>query len=187
MPAQHSKNTRAGSPSEKSEPVYLAVGLLRRPHGVRGEIMLETYTDQTEIFTSGASFYLGDDYLPKKLASARRHKQGILVSFEGIADRDEIGRFRNTSLYAKEADLPTLPDGEFYDHEIIGLEVIIEESGKSLGFIKEILKTGANDVYVIESEQGSDILLPAIPSVVLDIDLGQQQMSINLLDGLLDG
>ena len=185
MSAQHARNTHTGS-SSNGEPVYLNVGFLRRPHGVRGEIMLEIQTEQPEIFISEAQFYLGEEYLPYIIASSRPHKKGILLSFEGIQDRDEIGKFRNTHVYAKISELPTLDKDNFYDHEIIGLEVIEDETGKSLGQIKEIIKTGANDVYVVTQESGNEILLPAIPEVVLEIDLESSQMSVFLLDGLIE-
>ncbi len=184
MSAQHARNTHTGS-SSNGEPVYLNVGFLRRPHGVRGEIMLEIQTEQPEIFTPEAQFYLSEEYLPYTIASSRPHKKGILLSFKGIQDRDKVGEFRNTHVYAKISELPDLED-DFYDYELIGLEVIEDGTGKSLGKIKEIIKTGANDVYVVIQESGSEILLPSIPEVVLDIDLAEGQMSVFLLDGLLD-
>ncbi len=184
MSAQHARNTHTGS-SSNGEPVYLNVGFLRRPHGVRGEIMLEIQTEHPEIFVSEAQFYLSEEYLPYTITSSRPHKKGILLSFEGIQDRDKVGEFRNTHVYAKISDLPTLVEKDFYDHEIIGLEVIEDGTGKSLGKIKEIIKTGANDVYVVTQESGSEILLPAIPDVVLDIDLAEGKMNVFLLDGLI--
>lgn len=180
-----SKNANTGSPAE-GEPVYLAVGLLRRPHGVRGEIMLEIQTDFPERLEVGETFYIGDDYLPVTISTRREHNKGLLLSFKGIQDRDEIGRFRNQRLYVRLSDWPPLPEGEYYDHELIGLTVIEEATGKTLGELKEIITTGANDVYVVESESGSEILLPAIPDVILDVDLAGHQMSVYLLPGLVD-
>jgi len=182
--AQHAKNTTTGSPSQ-GEPVYLAVGFLRRPHGVRGEIMLEIQTDHPEQFMVGATFYVGKEYLPLTIATKRKHNKGILLSFEGISDRDEIGRFRNHYVYANIADLPPLPEGQFYDYQLIGLEVIEEETGEILGKLKEIIKTGANDVYLVTSESGRELLLPAIPDVILDVELAEGKMSVFLLPGLV--
>ena len=184
MAKQRTKNTHTGS-SSNGEPVYLNVGFLRRPHGVRGEIMLEIQTEHPEIFVSEAQFYLGEKHLPYTIASSRPHKKGILLSFEGIQDRDKVGEFRNTHVYAKISELPDLAENEFYDYEIVGLEIIEEKTGNSLGILKEIVKTGANDVYVVTQESGREILLPAIPEVVLDIDLAEGRMSVFLLDGLI--
>jgi 16S rRNA processing protein RimM len=184
MAKQHAKNTHAGS-SSNGELVYLNVGFLRRPHGVHGEIMLEIQTEHPEIFLPDVQLYLGKEYLPYTIASSRPHKKGILLSFEGIQDRDKVGEFRNTHVYAKISDLPDLAEDEFYDYEIIGLEIIEKETGKSLGTLKEIVKTGANDVYVVKPKSGKEILLPAIPDVILDINLAEGTMSVFLLDGLI--
>ncbi|OQX62542.1 MAG: 16S rRNA processing protein RimM [Anaerolinea sp. 4484_236] len=178
-------NAETGSPSS-GEPVYLAVGFLRRPHGVRGEIMLEVQTDFPERLKPGATFYAGKKRIPLTIATKRKHNKGLLLSFEGISDRDEIGRFRNHHLYVLESDWPSLPEGEYYDHQLIGLQVIVDETGERLGELKDIHKTGANDVYIVISESGREILLPAIPEVILDVDLDRRQMSVYLLPGLID-
>jgi 16S rRNA processing protein RimM len=81
--SQRSKKANTGSPSI-GEPVYLAVGLLRRPHGVRGEIMLEIQTDYPERLSPGAKFYVGKEYTPITIATERRHNKGLLLSFEGM-------------------------------------------------------------------------------------------------------
>ena len=180
-----SKNANTGSPVD-GEPVYLAVGLLRRPHGVRGEIMLEVQTDFPERLKPGEKLYLGETHIPISIATSRPHNKGILLSFEGVADRDAIAHYRNNYLYVNLADWPPLPEGEFYDFELIGLEVVVEETGETLGELMEIIETGANDVYLVQSADGREILLPAIPEVVLDIDLDQCRMSVYLLPGLLD-
>ena len=184
-PSQHARNTTTGSPSN-GEPVYLAIGLLRRPHGVRGEIMLEIQTNQPEQFSAGATFYVGKEYLPLTIATKRQHNKGFLLSFEGINDRDEIGCFRNYHIYTKIIDLPSLPEGQFHNHQLIGLKVIEKETQETLGELKEIIKTGANDVYLVKDESGREILLPAIPAVILDVELADRQMSVFLLPGLVD-
>lgn len=180
-----SKNANTGSPAE-GEPVYLAVGFLRRPHGVRGEIMLEIQTDYPERLKPGEIFYIGDERLPVTIESQRQHNKGLLLSFEGIHDRDEVGRYRNKSLLVNLADWSPLPEGEYYDYQLIGMKVVVEETGEVLGNLIEIIATGANDVYLVKSESGREILLPVIPEVILDIDLAQCQMSIYLLPGLVD-
>ena len=180
---EFSTNADAGSPN--GEPVYLVVGLLRRPHGVRGEIMTEIITDFPERLKAGETFYLGDERQPITIRSSRFHKKGILLSFEGIHDRDAIGTHRQKYLYVDLNDWPPLPEGEYYDYELMGLEVVVEESGEVLGTLVDILETGANDVYVVKSETGKELLLPAIPDVILDVNLDTEQMKVYLLPGLL--
>jgi 16S rRNA processing protein RimM len=186
MASKPAKNAYTGSPKTQGEPVYLAAGLLRRPHGVRGEIMLEIRLEHPEQFQPGAVYYVGENHTPITIRTSRPHQKGVLISFEDIHDRDEIGKFRNVHLFAATADLPALPEGEYYDYQLIGLDIIEKETGKALGKLKEIIKTGANDVYLVKPKSGKELLLPAIPDVILDIDLAQSQMSVFLLDGLVE-
>ena len=182
---QQKMNANTGSPSN-GEPVYLAIGLLRRPHGVRGEIMLEIKTDFPERIKPGEEFYVGKEHAPLTIATRRQHNKGLLLSFEGINDRDAIGRLRNHSIYVNLNDWEPLPEGSYYDFELIGLQVVEKETEEILGELKQIIKTGANDVYLVKSESGREILLPAIPEVILDVELANCQMNVYLLPGLVD-
>jgi 16S rRNA processing protein RimM len=96
-----------------------------------------------------------------------------------------VGRLRNQTLYIAEANAMELPEGEFYFHELLGLSVV-DDAGKSLGKVSEIMETGANDVYVVTNEVGHEILLPAIAEVILDIDLDTKIMRVHLLPGLVE-
>ena len=172
------KNT--GSPN--GEPVYLSVGFLRRPHGLKGEIIMDLHTDFPERMKAGRELFVGDKYKKMILASARPHQKGLLVKFKGIDTPEDAGLYRNQWLYTKSADVP-LPEGQYYKHELLGLKVV-DENDSPLGELVEILETGANDVYVVRGASGKDLLLPAIPSVILDLDVGAQLMRVHLLEGL---
>ena len=171
----------SGSPD--GEPVYLAVGFLRRAHGVRGEIIMDLHTDFPERLQSGRNLFVGGEFKPVTLAGARPHAKGMLVKFEGVETPEDAVPFRNQWVYVKASDVPSLPEGKLYLHELFGFEVI-DESGKSLGELVEILETGANDVYVIRDNSGKEILLPAIPSVILETDPTRRVMRVHLLEGL---
>jgi len=172
------KNT--GSPD--GEPIYLSVGFLRRPHGLKGEIIMDLHTDFPERMKAGRELFVGDKHKKMILASARSHQKGLLVKFKGIDAPEDAGLFRNQWLYTKSTDVP-LPDGQYYKHELLGLKVV-DENDNPLGELVEILETGANDVYVVRGDSGKDLLLPAIPSVILDLDVGAQLMRVHLLEGL---
>lgn len=174
-----------GSPQE-GEPVYLAVGLLRKPHGLHGDLLLEIYTDFPDRIRPGTTIFVGDAYRPLKITRRRPHNDGLILGFEGVNTPEEAGKLRATMAYVPTADRPALPPGEYYHHQIIGLTVM-DESGKQLGQLTEIIETGANDVYVVKPAQGSDILLPALKEVILDVDLSTKIMRVHLLPGLLDG
>jgi len=174
-----------GSPTE-GEPVYLAVGAFRRAHGIRGDLLLAVMTDFPERLKPGTSVYVGDKKQPLKITRRRPHNDGIILGFEGISSAEATAKHRGQTVYVKAEDRPTLPEGEYYHHQIIGLNVI-DESGTDLGVVTEIIETGANDVYVIAGADGREILLPALKEVLLDVNLDTKTMRVHLLPGLVDG
>ncbi|MEA3349675.1 MAG: ribosome maturation factor RimM [Chloroflexota bacterium] len=179
-----SYNQNTGSPSF-GEPVFLAVGKLRRPHGVRGEMIMSVWTDYPERLLPGVKIYVGDTHETLTIKSVRWHRQDILIAFDEYADRDQVGVFRNHLAYVRTDDIPSLPDGEFYLYQLVGLRVIRDDDDVLLGTIEEIIETGANEVLVVRTEDGGELLLPDIPSVVLHIDVQQGEMRVHLLPGLM--
>ena len=172
----------SGSP-QQGGPAYLAVGRLRRPHGVKGEIVMEVLTDFPERLRAGKSVFVGDDHRPMTLVSLRPHQNAMLVSFEGIDTPDEIGRYRSQYVFIRTADLPKLPEGEYYHHELLGM-TFLDENDQVLGVLDEILETGANNVYLVRTPEGKDLLIPAIPDVILEINLPARQMRVRLQEYL---
>ena len=174
----------AGSPIP-DEPAFSAIGRVRRPHGVRGEVLVELLTDFPEHLDRGVIVFAGEDHQPLMIRSTRVHKDSLLLTFEGIDNPEQAGRFRNEFLYSLARERLPLPEGEYYHDELIGLNVVTEE-GERLGQVTEILETGANDVFVVRHPGGDEILLPAISEVVLDVDLHKAEMRIHLIPGMLD-
>lgn len=166
------------------EPEYLAVGFLRRPHGVKGEMIMDVHTDFPERLKTGMTLFVGEDHIPMKLAGRRPYQAGLLVRFRGFKTPEQAGLYRNTWVYVRASDRPPLPEGEYYHHQLLGLDVITDE-GRALGTLVEVLETGANDVYVVRDADGRETLLPAIPAVILDIRLADRLMRVHLLDGLV--
>lgn len=182
--ADNNRGQPSGSPT-MGEPEFLVVGKLHRPHGVRGEIVMEVVTDFPERLQPGMVLFVGEDHQPQHVVSLRPHNLALLVSFSGFDTPEDIGRLRNHTVYVRTADRPALAEGEYYHHQIIGLKVI-EENGNALGILTDILETGANDVYIVQPEGGGrEILLPAIKDVVREIDLEQGTMTVHLLPGLI--
>jgi 16S rRNA processing protein RimM len=173
----------AGSPTV-GEPEYLVVGFLRRPHGVKGEILMDLHTDFPERLKTGLTVFVGETYQPMVIASRRPHAAGLLLRFRGIKTPEQAGLYRNTWVYVPAANRPELPEGEYYHHQLIGLNVVTDE-GRDLGVLVDILETGANDVYVVRDADGNEVLLPAIPPVVLGVKLADRQIRVHLLDGLI--
>ena len=178
MPAQPQSS---GSPA--GEPVYLVIGYLRRSHGVRGEIIMDLHTDFPERIKSGRKVLIGEKHEPLTLDTVRPHKDGLLVSIRGVDTPEDVGRYRNQWVYVKATEVPPLPEGRHYQYEMIDLDVV-DENGNPLGKLVEILETGANDVYVVRDDDGKEILLPAIPSVILNLDMDSRILKVHLLEGL---
>jgi 16S rRNA processing protein RimM len=175
----------AGSP-QKGEPVFLAVGKLRRPHGVNGEIIMDVLTDFPERLHRGMTLYVGLDRQPLRLRSLRWAAAALLVAFDGYNTPEQAGDLRNHFACVTTADRPPLPEGEYYHHQLIGLKVISEQ-GEILGNVTEILATGANDVYVVRAETGAEILIPAVDEFVRSVDLERRELRIHVTPGLLPG
>lgn len=177
--------TENNSGSPKGESIYLAIGFLRRPHGVQGEIIMDLHTDFPDRIKSGRKVYVGEKHESFTIDTARPHANGMLVRMRGFDTPELAGRFRNQWMYVRSNEVPALPEGKFYKHELIGLTVMLDD-GSKLGLLNEVLETGANDVYVVQKEDGKEVLLPAIPDVVLEVNMTDRVMKVHLLDGLVD-
>lgn len=164
-----------GSPA-KSEPVFIAIGFLRRAHGVHGEMIMDVLSDFPERIHN-RKVYLGDDHQPNHIRTVRPHNRGLLVSLDGCDSPEDAAAFRNTAVYVRADQLPKLPEGEYYHHEILGLRVI-NEAGEALGVLEQILETGANEVYLVRRPDGSELLLPVVEEVILDYDLEHKQITV---------
>ncbi|HKG53543.1 MAG TPA: ribosome maturation factor RimM [Anaerolineales bacterium] len=177
-------DTKNAPGSPDGEPVYLVVGFLRRAHGVQGEMIMDLHTDFPERFRSGRNLFVGEEHTVMTVESVRSHAKGLLIKFKGIETPEGTARFRNQWVYIKTTDAPALPEGQIYQHKLFGFQVI-DENENLLGELVEIIETGANDVYVVKNESGKEILLPAIPSVILDLDPVRRFMRVHLLEGLI--
>lgn len=176
-------DTKETSGSPNGEPVYLTVGFLRRPHGLRGEIIMDLHTDFPERLKRGRKMFVSEEHKPVTIQSVREHQNGVLIKFHGIDTTEDAGQYRNQWVYVKAKDLPPLPEGQIYQHELYGFKVV-DDQDNVLGELVEIIETGANNVYVVRDGSGRELLLPAIPSVILDLDTGRRLMRVHLLEGL---
>jgi 16S rRNA processing protein RimM len=120
-----------------------------------------------------------------KITRIRNHQDGILVGLDGYQTPELAGKFRNQALCILSLPSTLLEKGEYYHHDLIGLNVL-DEAKHHLGQLDRIIETGANDVYVVVEKSGKEILLPAIPDVIKKIDLIELKMVVHLLPGLID-
>ena len=166
-----------GSP-DQGEPVFLVVGKFRRPHGLIGELQMEVLTDFPERLVPGKQIFIGEEHMPVQITHLRPHGTLLLVSLRECKNVDQAKVFTNVMVYVEAHDLPELPEGEYYHHQLIGLTVMDMDSGDVLGRLEKILETGANDVYIVRRENGDELLLPAIESVLSEVNLEHNVMKV---------
>lgn len=146
---------------------------------------MDLHTDFPERLRTGRKLFVGEAHRALRVASLRPHGDGRLVRFEGIDSPEQAGIFRNQWVFIRSADAAPLPEGQLYQHQLYGLNVV-DDQEHELGELTEIIETGANDVYVVTDTAGHEVLLPAIPAVILQIDLARRVMRVHLLDGLIE-
>lgn len=160
----------------------LAVGRIARAHGVTGEVAVQSLTEVPERFAPGAILLLGPDGNRRLTVSAARpHHDRVLLRFEEIGDRTEAETLRGRLLLVPAVDLPPPPEGSFWVHQVVGLDVVTE-NGRALGRIREVQANPANDIWVTER----DALIPAVRQVVISVDRERGVVTIRDLPGLLD-
>ena len=164
---------------------WVVVGVIAAPHGVRGEVRVSPQTDFPERLS-----HLGEVTLvlpngttrAATIMGGRWHtaKHAALLTFADCRTRTEAEGLRNAQIVVRPADSPSLPEGQYYDWQLIGLRVVTTD-GREIGRVQEVVHTGANDVYVTEKH-----LLPAIEDVIKQIDLAGGRLVIEPVPGLLE-
>ncbi len=164
---------RARRPQRDPTPGFVAVGRVLAPFGLRGELKVQSLTDNPLRFAPKSRLYAGDQLIT--IAEAREAAGHLYVRLKGFADRTSVERFRQALLQVPEQSLPPLPAGEYYRFQLIGLAVV-DRAGALLGTLDEVIETGANDVYRVRTPAGADLLLPAIADVIISIELEARRM-----------
>ncbi len=149
---------------------------------MRGEVKVVPDTDFPSRFNPGSRLYAGLEHLPLVVRRRHQHAGMLLLSFEGRPDRNSIEELRRLELYAAEEAAEALPQDHFRVRDLLGCVVSTTE-GTELGTLREVLRTGSNDVYVVRGER--EVLLPAIPEVVREVDLAARRIVVTPLPGLL--
>jgi len=154
----------------------VAVGRVLGPFGLKGELKVQSLTDNPKRFAPRSKLWLGQQ--PVTVATARQAQGYVYLTLKGFPDRSAVESFRHALIQVPESDLPPLPAGEFYRFQLVGLSVFDRE-GASLGTIEEVLETGANLVYRVRSADGKETLIPALEDVVVSIDLESKRMVVD--------
>ena len=169
-------------------PDRLVVGRVLRPHGVRGELSVEVLSDAPERFVPGAEVGVGDpdgtDPLePAVIRAARQHLGRLLLTLEGVTDRDAADRFRGAWLSIPAAEARPLDPGEFWRHQLVGLAVV-DHQGRERGRVADVVPGSAHDLLSVELPGGATALVPAVAALVT-VELEEGRVLVDAVPGLL--
>ncbi|MCI8854656.1 MAG: ribosome maturation factor RimM [Lachnospiraceae bacterium] len=166
---------------------YLRVGVIASTHGLKGEVKVFPTTDDPERFRKLKQVILDTkrEQKPLTITQVRYFKNQVILKFKEFQDINEIEKYRGCDLLVSREDAVPLKENENFIVDLIGMQVETEE-GEALGMLTDVLQTGANDVYVVETKEGKELLLPAIPACILQVDVEAKLMRVHLLEGLLD-
>lgn len=164
----------------------LQVGVISTTHGVRGEVKVFPTTDDASRFKQLKKVYLdtGREQIPLEIQNVKFFKQFAILKFKGIDNINDIEKYKGKSLLIDREDAVDLEEDEYYIADMIGMEVYTED-GNLFGTLKDVMETGANDVYIIDSEENGEVLIPAIKECILDVDIEKNRMTIHLMEGLI--
>lgn len=165
---------------------FLKVGVIASTHGIRGEVKVFPTTDDAKRFEELTYVLLdtGREKLRLEIAGVKYFKQFAILKFKGIDNINDIERYKGKGLWVPREEGQELYEDEYYIADLIGMKVYLED-GSFFGTLKDVIETGANDVYSISTEQCGEVLIPAIHDCVLDVDVEEKKMQIHLMDGLV--
>ncbi len=165
----------------------LQVGAITQTHGLKGEVKVFPTTDDVKRFKKLKEVILdtGKEKMVLEIENVRFFKQFAILKFKGFDNINDIERYKGKSLYVTRENAVKLKKDEYFIADLIDVKVY-DEQDTYMGILKDVIVTGANDVYEIALEDGRTLLLPAIKQCVLDVDMGQRRMKVHVLDGLLD-
>jgi 16S rRNA processing protein RimM len=161
---------------------FLLIGKVAKAHGLRGQVKVHSYATSYESFFAGRTLYLsqGEEMKALLISEVKTQPHSLLLHFQGLDNRRQAEGLCGSSLYLKEKDLPSLPDGEYYWYQLIG-SCVYNHQGRFLGVLEEIFSTPAHDIWVIRNGK-NELFLPAVEDVVISVDLPQGEIRIRDLD-----
>ncbi len=164
---------------------YLQVGTIIKTHGIKGEVKVYPLTDDVNRFKDLKSVILepSKDNLPLEIEGVKFFKNLVILKFKDYDNINDIEMYVKKGIFVTREDAVPLEEDEYFVTDLIGLDVITDD-GVSFGVVKDVLHTGANDVYVVEHDD-KEVLLPAIKECILDINIADKLMKIHLMKGLV--
>lgn len=165
----------------------LQVGVISSTHGVRGEVKVFPTTDDVKRFKKLKQVILdtGKEHMLLEVEGVKFFKQFAILKFKGIDNINDIEKYKGKSLLVDRKNAVRLQKDEYFVADMIGMDVYTDE-GAHFGTLKDVMETGANDVYIIQTADGKEVLIPAIKQCILKVDVENARMDIHLMKGLVD-
>jgi 16S rRNA processing protein RimM len=160
----------------------VVVGRITRAHGVHGEVAVLVISEVPERFRDGATVWT-EDGRALTVSASRSHGDRLLVRFDGVGDREEADALRGTLLVVPESASPELPEGSWWDHQILGCEVETD-AGRTMGSVRDVIHTAANDVWSVVDEAQTETLIPVIADVIVEVDAAAKRIVVRDIPGL---
>lgn len=166
---------------------YIRIGVISASHGIKGEAKIYPTTDDIRRFDRLEYCFLEEkgEMIRLDVSSVKYVKGMPVIGFSQFHSIDDVLRYKNKDLLIPREEGVGLEEDEYYIADLIGLSVR-SDNGEELGTLTDVMETGSNDVYIIETSEKKEILLPAIRDCVLDIDLEEGVMTVHIMPGLLD-
>ncbi|GFI42534.1 ribosome maturation factor RimM [Lachnospiraceae bacterium] len=164
----------------------LQVGVITQTHGIRGEVKVFPTTDDAKRFQDLEHVLLdaGKELLSLEIENVKFFKQFVILKFKGYDSINDVERYKRCPLLVGRSEAVPLEEDEYFITDMIGLQVVTDK-GEDFGVLKDVLVTGANDVYVIEHPVAGEVLVPAIKECILEVDISGRKMKIHVMEGLL--
>lgn len=165
----------------------LRIGVVTTTHGIRGEVKVYPTTDDVKRFkkTDEVILITKQGNLTLHVESAKFFKNIVIVKFKEFNNINEVEQFRKCDLMVTRENALPLKEGQFYFCDVIGAKVV-EEDGSPIGIVKDVIETGANNVFSIEMENGKEVLFPVIPDCIKKVDTEAGIVTAHIMKGLLD-
>lgn len=165
----------------------LQVGVISSTHGVRGEVKVFPTTDDVKRFKRLKEVILdtGKEELALEIEGVKFFKQFVILKFKGFDNINDIEKYKGKSLMVTRANAVRLRKDEYFIADLQGLAVVNEEN-QVIGTLRDVMETGANDVYIVDMTDGREVLIPAIKECILNVDVEGGKIQIHIMDGLLD-
>lgn len=166
---------------------FLRVGVISSTHGIKGEVKVFPTTDDANRFKKLKEVLLdtGKEHISLEVEQVKFHKNMVIVKFKGYDNINDVEMYKGKDLLVSRDQAVKLEPDENFIIDLIGLKVVTDE-GADFGTVKDILQTGANDVYVIDGNNGKEYLFPSIKECILDVNLDEGTVTVHIMDGLLD-